>query len=186
MAEPSFEEWISHLGLQQIDDPQIDNPVYRKTSFGELELSAEIEKKISTSLRNARDRRKMPRSKLAPMLGLSDQVYNRYENAVSRLTVCRLLHICEVLSIPPVEILYPDAPHLWGEDQAEAETRMAIVEKLGNFDGLTLQAILSFLHHLKTKETDEGGNGYDGAAPAAPSFFAAVHGANGSDIHGGK
>lgn len=186
MAGPSFEEWISHLGLQQIADPRIDKPVYRKTNFGELELSAEIEKKVSTSLRNARDRRKIPRSKLAPMLGLSDQVYNRYENAVSRLTVGRLLHICEVLKISPVEILYPVAPHLWGEDQAEAETRMAIVEKLANFDGLTLQAILSFLHHLKTKETDDGGNGYDGAAPAAPSFTVAVHGANGSDIHGGK
>ncbi|WP_206533467.1 helix-turn-helix transcriptional regulator [Mesorhizobium sp. M5C.F.Cr.IN.023.01.1.1] len=82
MAGPSFEEWISHLGLQQIDDPQIDKPVHRKTSFGELELSAEIEKKITTSLRDARDRRKIPRSKLAPMLGLSDQVYNRYENVV--------------------------------------------------------------------------------------------------------
>ncbi|WP_245518749.1 MULTISPECIES: hypothetical protein [unclassified Mesorhizobium] len=45
MAGPSFEEWISHLGLQQIDDPQIDKPVYRKTSFGGLQLSAEIEKK---------------------------------------------------------------------------------------------------------------------------------------------
>lgn len=33
------------------------------------------------------------------------------------------------------------------------------------------QAILSFLHHLKTKEADEGGNGYDGAAPAAPLFL---------------
>lgn len=120
------------------------------------------------------------------MLGLSDQVYNRYENAVSRLTVGRLLHICEVLSISPVEILYPVAPHLWGEDQAEAETRMAIIEKLGNFDGPTLQAILSFLHHLKTKEIDEGGSGYDGAAPAAQSFFAAVQVANGCDIHGGK
>ncbi|WP_288142438.1 hypothetical protein [Mesorhizobium sp.] len=46
------------------------------------------------------------------MLELSDQVYNRYENAVSQLTVGRLLHICEVLSISPVEILYPVAPHL--------------------------------------------------------------------------
>nr|WP_292122746.1 helix-turn-helix transcriptional regulator [Mesorhizobium sp.] len=50
------------------------------------------------------------------MLGLSDQVYNRYENAVSWLTVGRLLHICEVLSISPVEILYPVAPHLWGRN----------------------------------------------------------------------
>ncbi|WP_206533468.1 hypothetical protein [Mesorhizobium sp. M5C.F.Cr.IN.023.01.1.1] len=82
-----------------------------------------------------------------------------------------------MLSISPEEILFTVAPHLWGEDQVEAETRMAIVEKLANFDGLTLQAILRFLHHLKTKETDEGGNGYDGAAPAAPLFTSVVHGA---------
>jgi ribosome-binding protein aMBF1 (putative translation factor) len=68
----------------------ISKPVYRKTPFGGLEFSADIEKKINTSLRHARDRRKIPRSKLAPMLGLSDQVYNRYENAVSKLTVGRL------------------------------------------------------------------------------------------------
>ncbi|RWM10926.1 MAG: hypothetical protein EOR73_32480 [Mesorhizobium sp.] len=63
---------------------------------------------------------------------------------------------------------------------------MAILEKLANFDGPTLQALLSYPHHLKTKETDEGSNGYDGAAPAAPLITVAVHGANGSDIHGGK
>ncbi|RWK94995.1 MAG: XRE family transcriptional regulator [Mesorhizobium sp.] len=135
MAGPSFEEWISHLGLQQIDDPQIDKPVYRKTSFDVLELSAEIEKKISTSLRNARDRRKIPRSKLAPMLGLSDQVYNRYENAVSRPTVGRLLHICEVLNISPAEIVYPVAPHLWGEELAEAEARKSITREICYING---------------------------------------------------
>ncbi|AUW47558.1 XRE family transcriptional regulator [Rhizobium leguminosarum] len=91
MECPTFEEWIFHLGLQQIHDPHFDKPVYRKPSFRELELSAEIEKKISTSSRNARDRRKIPRSKLAPVLGLSDEVHNRYENAVPRLTVSRLL-----------------------------------------------------------------------------------------------
>jgi hypothetical protein len=91
-----------------------------------------------------------------------------------------------VLSISPVEILYPVAPHLWGEGQAEAETRLAIIEKLANFDGPTLQAILSFLHHLKTKETDESGNGHDDAAPAAQSFSAAVYAANVSDINDGK
>ena len=92
----------------------------------------------------------------------------RQAGSVSRLTVGRLLHICEVLSISPKEILFPVAPHLWGEDQVEAEARMAITEKLAKFDGPTLRAILSFLHHLKTKQNDEGGNGYDGAAPAAP------------------
>ncbi|RWP56542.1 helix-turn-helix transcriptional regulator [Mesorhizobium sp.] len=185
MAGPSFEEWISHLGLQEINDPQFDKPVYRKTNFGKLELCAEIEKRISTSLRNARDRRKIPRSKLAPMLGLSDQVYNRYENAVSRLTVGRLLHICEVLSISPVEILYPVAPHLWGEELVEAEARKSIIDKLELFDGPTLTAILDFLQHLQTKPNRTGSEDHD-AAQAAPSFSVAAGSANGSDLHGGK
>lgn len=186
MAGPTFEEWIFHLGLQQIQDPHFDKPIYRKPSFGELELSGEIEKKISTSLRNARDRRKIPRSKLAPMLGLSDQVYNRYENAVSRLTVGRLLHICEVLNISPVEILYPVAPHLWGEELGEAEARKSIMDKLELFDGPTLTAILDFLQHVQTKPNGTGSEDHNGAAQAALSFSVAVGSANGSDLHGGK
>lgn len=166
MAGPTFEEWILHLGLQQIDDPHFDKPVYRKPSFGELELSADIEKKIGSSLRNARDRRKIPRSKLAPMLGLSHQVYYRYEHAASRLTVNRLLHICEVLQISPVEILYPVAPHLWGEVEDEAELRKSIIDDLELFDRPSLTAILGFLQHLQIKQIK---NGHDqGPAQAAP------------------
>ncbi|UWU19495.1 helix-turn-helix domain-containing protein (plasmid) [Rhizobium sullae] len=86
------------------------------------------------------------------MLGLSDQVCNRYENAVSRLTVSRLLHICEVLQISPVEILYPVVPHLWGEAESEAEVRKSIIDKLELFDGPTLTAILGFLQHLQIKQ----------------------------------
>lgn len=63
---------------------------------------------------------------------------------------------------------------------------MAIIEKLANFDWLTLQAILGFLHHLKTKEADESSKGYDGAAPAAPLFPAAARAANGRRFHGGR
>ncbi|RWJ83050.1 MAG: XRE family transcriptional regulator [Mesorhizobium sp.] len=185
MAGPSFEEWIQQLGLQRIDDPLFDKPVYRKATFGEFHLSADIERKISASLRSARDLRRIPRSKLAPLLGLSNQVYNRYENAVSKLTVSRLLHVCEVLDISPLEILYPVAPHFWGQDLAEAETRKAIIEKLDEFDGLTLNVILAFLRHLKTKPATSHSNGHDGAAQAAPSLPAA-RAANGRRSHGGR
>lgn len=186
MAGPSFEEWTQQLGLQRIDDPHFDKPVYRKATFGEFHLSADIERKISASLRNARDLRRIPRSKLAPLLGLSNQVYNRYENAVSKLTISRLLQVCEVLDISPLEILYPVAPHLWGRDLPEAETRKATIEKLDEFDGLTLNAILAFLRHLKTKPPTSHSNGHDGAAQAAPSFPAAARAANRRRFHGGR
>lgn len=129
---------------------------------------------------------RIPRSKLAPLLGLSNQVYNRYENAVSKLTVTRLLHVCEVLDISPLEILYPARRIFWGRDLPEAKTRKAIIEKLGEFDGLTLNAILAFLRHLKTKPATSHSNRHDGAAPAAPSFPAATRAANGRRFHGGR
>lgn len=130
--------------------------------------------------------RRIPRSKLAPLLGLSNQVYNRYEIAVSKLTVSRLLHVCEVLDISPLKILYPVAPHLWGQDLPEAETRKAIIEKLDEFDSLTRNTILAFLRHLETKPATSHSNGHDGAAQAAPSFPAAARAANGRRFHGGK
>ncbi|WP_292628132.1 helix-turn-helix domain-containing protein [Mesorhizobium sp.] len=128
MAGPSFDDWIDQLGLREVRDPHFDKPVYRKAPFGNFTLSADIEKEISASLRRVRDKRKIPRSKFAPMLGLSEPVYVRYERAVSKLTVGRLLHICELLDVSPLEILFPAAPHLWGDDQAEAEQRKAIIE----------------------------------------------------------
>ncbi|RWQ31354.1 MAG: XRE family transcriptional regulator [Mesorhizobium sp.] len=127
-----------------------------QSSVRQSHVSADTEKEISASLRRVRDKRKIPRSKFAPMLGLSEPVYVRYERAVSKLTVGRLLHICELLDVSPLEILFPAAPHLWGDNQAEAEQRNAIIERLEDFDELTLTAINDFLQHLKTKDCDRG------------------------------
>ncbi|MGX9574336.1 hypothetical protein [Mesorhizobium sp. f-mel] len=56
---------------------------------------------------------------MAPLLGLSEAVYARYETSVSQLTVGRLIHLCEVLGASPEEILAPAALHLWGENQGK-------------------------------------------------------------------
>ncbi|WP_234836635.1 helix-turn-helix domain-containing protein [Sinorhizobium meliloti] len=112
MAGPSLEQWISDLGLQQVNDPGVDKPVYRlPPPDGRITLSAALEE-ISASIREARERRNLSRSKLAPLLGLSDAVYARYETSVSRLTVGRLIHLCEVLGASPEELLAPAALHL--------------------------------------------------------------------------
>ncbi|WP_292669157.1 helix-turn-helix transcriptional regulator [Mesorhizobium sp.] len=120
------------------------------------------------------------------MLGLSDEVYNRYENAVSRLTVGRLLHICEVLSISPVENPVPGSAASLGRGTGEAEARKSIMDKLELFDSPTLTAILDFLQHVQTKTNGTGSEDHARAAQAAPSFPVAVGSANGSDLHGGK
>ncbi|WP_080582731.1 helix-turn-helix domain-containing protein, partial [Sinorhizobium fredii] len=143
MAGPSLEQWISDLGLQKVDDPDVDKPVYRKPFVDRIALSAELEEQICTSIREARERRNLSRSKLAPLLGLSEGVYSRYETTISRLTVSRLIHLCEVLGAIPEEILAPTAPHLWGETRTKAVLMVACVEKLRGFDEEILQDVLN-------------------------------------------
>ncbi|WP_234851229.1 helix-turn-helix domain-containing protein [Sinorhizobium meliloti] len=112
--------WISDLGLQQVNDPDVDKPVYRlPPPYGRIRLSAALEERISASIRDARERRNLSRSKLAPLLGITEAVYARYEASVSRLTVGRLTHLCEVLGASPEELLAPAAPHLRGENQTK-------------------------------------------------------------------
>ncbi|XNO40698.1 XRE family transcriptional regulator (plasmid) [Sinorhizobium meliloti] len=73
MAGPTLEQWISDLGLQQVNDPHVDKPVYRMPPLdGRITLSAALEENICTSIREARERRNLSRSKLAPLLGLSE------------------------------------------------------------------------------------------------------------------
>ncbi|EPE93736.1 helix-turn-helix domain-containing protein [Rhizobium grahamii] len=149
----SLKHWVKEHGLREVDDPTTGKTIYRKPFEGMIVLSAELERQISLSLREARDRRKLPRSKLAPMLGLSEQVYGRYENKVSRLTVGRLIHLCEVLGATPEEIIAPAAPHLWGETKGRAELILACIEKLRCFDEETLRDVFSLLARLS--EGDE-------------------------------
>ncbi|MBD9524447.1 helix-turn-helix domain-containing protein [Ensifer sp. ENS02] len=175
MAGPSLEQWILDLGLQQVEDPQIGKPIYRKPIDGRVILSAELEGQISSSLREARDRRRLARKKVATLLGLSERVYERYENNVSRLTVGRLVHLCEVLGASPEEILSSPARHLWGETETCAELLLASIEKLRSFDEETLRDVLSLLNHIESQTTiDSNGGEGDGAALAAPSLPSVV------------
>ncbi|ARM91388.1 XRE family transcriptional regulator protein (plasmid) [Rhizobium sp. CIAT894] len=156
MSGPPLKQWINELGLQQVDDPGIDKPVYRKPFDGRIALSAELENLISISLREARDKRKLPRSKLAPLLGITKQVYGRYENGVSRLTVSRLIHLCEVLDATPEEIIAPAAPYLWGETETKAVLLLATIVKLRTFDEEILQDIFSLLSRIDETGSDSG------------------------------
>ncbi|WP_028004398.1 helix-turn-helix domain-containing protein [Sinorhizobium meliloti] len=167
MAGPSLEQWISDRGLQQVNDPDVDKPVYRlPPPDGRITLSAALEERISARIRDARERRNLSRSKLAPLLGITEAVYARYEASVSRLTVGRLIHICEVLGASPEELLAPAAPHLWGENQIKVDLLLACIDKLRGFDEETLQDVFSLLDRLgKTGTSGHGGNGAASAAP---------------------
>ncbi|RVK17001.1 helix-turn-helix domain-containing protein [Sinorhizobium meliloti] len=185
MAGPSLEQWISDLGLQQVNDPDVDKPVYRLPApDGRITLSAALEE-ISASVREARERRNLSRSKLAPLLGITEAVYARYEASVSRLTVGRLIHLCEVLGASPEELLAPAALHLLGQKakQSKVDLLLACIDKLRAFDEETLQDVFSLLKRLgKTGMSGHGGNG---AASAAPLLARAAGPLKRMNGHGG-
>ncbi|WP_237221936.1 helix-turn-helix domain-containing protein [Sinorhizobium meliloti] len=132
----------------------------------ELDSAPRWKKGSPASFRDARERRNLSRSKLAPLLGLSEAVYARYEGSVSRLTVGRLIHLCEVLGASPEELLAPAAHHLWGENQCKVDLLLACIDKLRAFDDETLQDVFSLLNRLgKTGTSGHGGNGAASAAP---------------------
>lgn len=168
MRGRSLEEWIDYLGLELVNDPQIQKQVYRRVNFGPTVFSSEIEESISAQLREQREKFEMTRTVLAPLLGLHHQVLSRYENATSKLTVGRLIHICEILRISPLNMLYPVAPYLFGETQPEAELKKSIMDKLHELDEPTLVAIVNFIQHLKTKKDNfDSGNNKDAAQAAS-------------------
>jgi hypothetical protein len=67
------------------------------------------------------------------MIGLSTQVFGRYEKAISKMHVTRLIHLCEILDASPVEMIHAAAPHLFGKTEEEARIRaeaLSTVQKL--------------------------------------------------------
>ncbi|MDL2408221.1 helix-turn-helix transcriptional regulator [Rhizobium calliandrae] len=124
----------SSKGLVDTTDPEVDKPIYRKPGFdGNVTTLGDMEELISAFLKKTREAKGLTRADIAPMLGLSTPVYGRYERAFSKMTVTRMIHLCEILGFTPIDMIFEAAPHLWGRTQEEAEDRLTldrIVRKL--------------------------------------------------------
>lgn len=167
MRYQKFDDWLEELDLYQTEDSRLSKPVYRKRRLRHGNDAAEIDVQIGASLRHAREARDLPQKVLASMLGLSHQVYRRYENGVSSLTASRLLHVCEILGTTPNEVLLPVAPYLWRQTNGQGNKRVAIAEKLESLDPDTLEAIDRFLQQMTGTEASGRDNGEDGRAAQA-------------------
>lgn len=152
-----MEKWVEQLGLQLVQDPELEQPAYRKPHRGRVDLTAELDKKIGTSIRDARDRRSLSGSDIALLLGVSDAVYDRYETSVSRLTVPRLIHFCEVLDATPEEILGPAAPHLWGKDSEYFRLLQGTMAEIRQLDRQGLELIFKLVVSMEKNPTSTAG-----------------------------
>jgi hypothetical protein len=152
MAGPTLEQWISDLGLQQVNDPHVDKPVYRMPPLdGRITLSAALEENICTSIRKARERRNLSRSKLAPLLGPSEAGLRPLRNK----------------RFPPHggpadsslrgpggksgrDSIIAGAPPM-GETETSAELLLASIEKRRTLDEETLRDVLSLLSRIESQ-----------------------------------
>lgn len=135
-------------GLVETTDPENDKPVFRKPGFNGIEDFAEMDRRIAAFLRKERDDTGTTREVVARYLGLSTPVFGRYEKAVSKLNVTRLVHLSEVLGFDPMELVYAAAPHLFGKSPQEAEDRMKLAKLIWRLPHSTVNTLVSLVDEM--------------------------------------
>ncbi|MBP1848326.1 transcriptional regulator with XRE-family HTH domain [Rhizobium petrolearium] len=149
-------------GLVETTDPELENkPICRRPGFDGITSLGEMEERISAFLKRAREREGLTRGELAPMLGLSESVYGRYERAFSKMTVTRMIHLCELLGFTPMDMIFDAAPHLWGRTEEEARDRLTIAHLLRNIPTDTLRDLIRILTKLAPEDVEKSASKSD-------------------------
>lgn len=144
------------MALVETTDPEIENPVYRRSGFEGIVPLGELDERIAKFVRKARENQGLTRAELAPLLGLSMQVYGRYERAFSKMHVTRMIHLCEILGFMPMEMLFSTAPHLWGETLEEARDNMELAQLVVALPHSTKRDLLALVRKMVDLERAAG------------------------------
>jgi transcriptional regulator with XRE-family HTH domain len=140
-----LESHIEELGLVKIADPENEKPVYRREGLDGISTFEELDSKLGAELRRCRQAKDLNRADLATLVGLSEQVYGRYERSSSKMQVSRLIHLSEILGVSPLGLLFSTAPHLWGKTREEADTRFRMMKLLEELPPETMSSIVKLL-----------------------------------------
>ncbi|MBB6469191.1 transcriptional regulator with XRE-family HTH domain [Aminobacter lissarensis] len=141
-------EFEENAGLVETTDPEIDKPIFRRPGFAGIKEFGEMDRKISAFLRKERDDTGLTREEVARFLGLSTQVFGRYEKAISKLHVTRLVHLSEVLGFHPMELVYAAAPHLFGKTQEEAADQIALAKRIWTLPHSTVSTLVKLVDEM--------------------------------------
>ncbi|MGV2102882.1 helix-turn-helix domain-containing protein [Rhizobium sp. 21-4511-3d] len=150
------DEYINEVGLVATSDPKVERPVYRKRGFGGTATPQQMDNAIAASLRYVRLEKRLSRAELSLLLGSMEQVYGRYERALTKLHATQVLHLCEILEVFPDDLLFDAAPHLWGSSEEEARERrrvMKLVQKLSPETLKTVGTLLDSISALQNLDT---------------------------------
>ena len=146
-------EYEKDVGLVETTDPEIDKPIFRKPGFNGIEDFGEMDRRISVFLRKGRDGIGLTREEVARFLGLSTPVFGRYEKAISKLHVTRLIHLSEVLGFHPMELVYAAAPHLFGKTPQQAEDEMKLAKLIWKLPPSTVGTLIKLVDEMHAIST---------------------------------
>jgi transcriptional regulator with XRE-family HTH domain len=139
----------SARGLVETTDPENDGKsLFRRPGFDGIRTFGEMDEIIAAFLKQIREDQGLPRADFAPLVGLSVPVYGRYERAFSRMTVTRMIHLCELLGFMPIDMLFEAAPHLWGRTQEEAEDRRTLTKLIERLPQDTMRDLIRLLQRM--------------------------------------
>ncbi len=119
-------KYKSSKGLVETTDDEVDRPLHRRPGFEGIVSFKEMDERLAAFLRKAREDERLTRADFATIVGLSTAVYGRYERAFSRMTVTRMIHLCELLGFQPIDMLFAVAPHLYGRTPEEAKDHLEL------------------------------------------------------------
>ncbi|MDJ1638665.1 helix-turn-helix domain-containing protein [Rhizobium rhizogenes] len=146
-----MDQYKAERGLVEKDDPEVDKPLFRKVGFcgaDGIPSMDEMEKRIAAFLRKKREETGLTRADIAPLLGLSTQVYGRYERAFSKMHVTRMIHVCEILGFMPMEMIFNASPSLWGGTMEEAQDRLDLAMLVCTLPSKTTKDLKAMVEHL--------------------------------------
>ncbi|MGV1760528.1 helix-turn-helix domain-containing protein [Rhizobium sp. A22-96] len=143
-----LEKYIDENDLVEIRDPEIDKPTYRRPGFEGITEFAELDRRLSEALRDARDKTGLTHADVAPLLGVHHIVYGRYERAETKMNVSRLIHLSELLNFSPLDLIMAAAPYRFGNTQEEAERRCRLIKVVENLPEDAVESLLSLVEAM--------------------------------------
>jgi transcriptional regulator with XRE-family HTH domain len=148
MADKDDDAYRMKRGLVETTEPDFERPLWRKPGFDGVVSLDDMDKALSEFLAATRRAAGLNREQLAELLGISAQVYGRYERAESKLNVTRLVHLSEILGFPPIEMIYAAAPHLFGKTPAEAGNRIKLMRLMSRMRPEAVDSLLTLVGEL--------------------------------------
>lgn len=117
---------------------------------------SDMEGTIGAALSTLRTTRRLCRTEVAAALGIKESGLRRHELGRSKLTVSRLLQICEIMNANPIDVIGPVAPHLIGRSDETAGRIVAIVKILSTLDAPAVLSVWGVVQHFSSASKTSG------------------------------